>query len=145
MIRLKAFVILIAISFLVTGCILKRDRIVSDEQVEEKYADTSVVNALQKTTRAMAKAKIENLDRYAPSYMSEADRALMKARNLYRKQAEKNEILAFVYIADDNLNKAKQVKDLVKRQLSEVYTYLNNHYTGHSPSAARKLIELLSD
>lgn len=52
----------------------------------------------------------------------------------------------FSYIRFDRENDLKwwsHVAEEYSRDNGEVYTYLNNHYSGHSPSSARRLLELL--
>lgn len=121
---LRASFILIIITLLLTACILKRAQ-VPDEVIDNEYANTSVKIAMKNTNREMAQARIKNLDIYAPNYMSEANSAMGQARALLRAGAEDKEILTFVYLADDNLRKAKQVKEKVKSELKEVFSQLD--------------------
>ncbi|MEW5925005.1 MAG: DUF72 domain-containing protein [Candidatus Zixiibacteriota bacterium] len=53
----------------------------------------------------------------------------------------------FSYIRDDREEDLKwwsHLSEEYSRDQGEVYAYLNNHYSGHSPSSARRLMELLS-
>ncbi len=52
----------------------------------------------------------------------------------------------FSFVRDERIEDLRWWSEVVaelSRNKGEVYVYLNNHYTGHSPSAARKLMELL--
>jgi len=52
----------------------------------------------------------------------------------------------FSYERTERLDELQWWKDLVEefsRTKGEVYAYFNNHYSGHSPSTARRLIEIL--
>jgi len=44
---------------------------------------------------------------------------------------------------EDDLDWWSHVVEEYSREHGEVYAYLNNHYSGHSPSSARRLLEML--
>jgi predicted nucleic acid-binding Zn-ribbon protein len=107
------------------GCVIQPPPI-ADSVVEEKYGDLSVEEGFQRVNKALGRAKLDDLDRYAPKYYSAAESAMEKARGMQRQKAASKDILKYVFLAEQNLEKAQNVKQLAEESLSEIFSQIKN-------------------
>lgn len=107
----------------VTSCALLPPP-VPDAVVTDTYADSPADEVLKKVNAEYTAAMREGLDFFAPNQFKEGQAALAKAGALRRYNEEDIKILKQLYIAEQQLDKCRQVKRQAEKQMPDVLSAL---------------------
>jgi hypothetical protein len=109
---------------------------VSEEAIKTRYANQSPVEALAQAQGKLSRAN--ELNFYSPENYSTAEEALKEAQQIAKKTPYDEEILKYTYLAEKHLEKASQVRDVVKQKLAEVLKLKTTLETDNVTSVYKK-------
>ncbi|WP_455205498.1 hypothetical protein [Kaarinaea lacus] len=126
MVNLCRVFISACLSLSLTACIiLETTPPVPEEVVQEKFASASTSQAMRQTSSIYAQAKASKLDFFAPSNFADAKMAMDRARILFREQADDMEIKKYLFLVEEHIQKAYEVKKVSQQNLHEVLAQID--------------------